>query len=72
MIQRRDRANGYLWDYDTEERQSERVPVGLLYTGETELAGICGIMIHRRDEANGYLWDYDTQERDSERVPVGL
>ena len=23
------RANGYLWDYDTEESQSERVSVGL-------------------------------------------
>ena len=72
MIQRRDRANGYLWDYDTEERQSERVPVGLLYTGETELANIWWIMIQRRDRANGYLWDYDIEERQSERVPLGL
>ena len=39
---------------------------------ESELTGICGIMIRRRDIVNGYLWDYDTQERESERVPVGL
>ncbi|KAK3737643.1 hypothetical protein RRG08_041683 [Elysia crispata] len=81
-MQKRVTANGYMWDYDTEKSQSERVSgegkgeleltgiSGIVIQRREELTGTCGIMIQRRDRANEYLWDYDTEERQREELEL--